>query len=603
MIGLLLLKLTSAVVSVALAAGILARDHRLLANRLIAAYLLCNAWWALGELFLFQEVDPAAATAIFRWTTIGWLPLGVLCLHASLALSSMQDHPVGRLIVPIYLAVAVVAPVAIGTDLVIESAEVRRIGWRPSFGPGMAAAYLLVALPSLATLVCWRRVMTVHEHDGQRQLARVVFFGLGGALAAGTTTAIVFPLFGIAALGVTTTLIALVGSACAWTLHRYGHSLISHRALAREILDTLDDAVILVGDGGVLRDANRAFLAMLGPQGSRAIGTPVTRWIPDFDQHLSAEGASALLEIRSANGECIPVVASSPVALQDASRSVGQALLLRDQREIVELQRRLIVSARLAAVGDLSKSISRSIDEPVTQALDSLEGLSTDWKAIGQLQCEARRTSECEEATQEGRELIEECIEGIERISSIVREISGFSANPSRKRFTRQSLSSIVSRAVRIAQANASSDIEIEHHLDPGVEVECHAPDIERVVTNLLVNAIQALESRSGADPHLVVAVGAQGPLALIHVEDDGCGIDAEVLDRIFDPFFTTKPVGKGTGLGLAISYHIVKDHGGDIRVSSILGRGTSVTVQLPRAVGGRAAAGGRGRGASSPSP
>jgi signal transduction histidine kinase len=70
-----------------------------------------------------------------------------------------------------------------------------------------------------------------------------------------------------------------------------------------------------------------------------------------------------------------------------------------------------------------------------------------------------------------------------------------------------------------------------------------------------------------------------------LHVEDDGCGIAPEVLDRVFDPFFTTKPVGKGTGLGLAISYHIVKDHDGDIRVSSIRGRGTSVTVELPRVV------------------
>jgi PAS domain S-box-containing protein len=583
MTTLLLLKLASAFVSVALAAGILARDHRLLSNRLIAAYLLCNAWWALGEFALFQTVDATAAMSIFRWTTIGWLPLGVLCLHASLTLSSMEHHPVGRLIVPLYVAVAIVAPIAIGTDFVMAGAEPRSVGWRPIFGPGMAFAYLLVALPSLATLVCWRRVMTSHENSGQRQLARVVFFGLGGALVAGTTTAIVLPLFGIAALGITTTLVALVGSACAWTLHRYGHSLISNRALAREILDTLDDAVILVGEGGVLRDANRAFVEMIGVSGARVIGTPVERWIPGFSERTSSEGASVLLEVRSADGEHIPVVASAPVALSESSRSVGEAFLLRDQREIVALQRRLIVSARLAAVGDLSKSISRSIDEPVTRALESLEGLSSDWEAIAQLQCEAKKTSECEEASEEGRELIDECIEGIERISSIVREISGFSPNPSRKRFTRQSLSDLVARAVRIAQANASPGIEIEHHLDTDVQIECFAPDIERVVTNLLVNAIQALEARSESDPHLVVAVGAQGHRALIHVEDDGCGIEADVLDRIFDPFFTTKPVGKGTGLGLAISYHIVKDHGGDIRVSSIPGRGTSVTVQLPR--------------------
>ena len=102
-------------------------------------------------------------------------------------------------------------------------------------------------------------------------------------------------------------------------------------------------------------------------------------------------------------------------------------------------------------------------------------------------------------------------------------------------------------------------------------------------MTNLLVNALHALAGEDGGE-HVVVAVAAQDGRALLHVEDDGCGIDVEVLDRIFDPFFTTKPVGKGTGLGLAISYHIVKAHGGEIRVSSEPGRGTSVAVELPRA-------------------
>ena len=71
--------------------------------------------------------------------------------------------------------------------------------------------------------------------------------------------------------------------------------------------------------------------------------------------------------------------------------------------------------------------------------------------------------------------------------------------------------------------------------------------------------------------------------MAWLEVKDTGTGMTEETKSRIFDPFFTTKPVGQGTGLGLAISYHIVKAHGGEIRVSSIPDRGTSVTVQLPR--------------------
>ncbi len=171
----------------------------------------------------------------------------------------------------------------------------------------------------------------------------------------------------------------------------------------------------------------------------------------------------------------------------------------------------------------------------------------------------------------------------MDRIVSIVREISGVSSEGSRERFVPQPLEPIVTRALRIARIHAPPGLEIEARLDPDVQIDCDAAEIERVVTNLLVNAIQAIQENSRTDAHLVVAIGAQDGRALIHVEDDGCGIEFEILDRIFDPFFTTKPVGKGNGLGLAISYHIVRDHGGEIRVSSIPGRGTSVTVEFPR--------------------
>jgi signal transduction histidine kinase len=68
----------------------------------------------------------------------------------------------------------------------------------------------------------------------------------------------------------------------------------------------------------------------------------------------------------------------------------------------------------------------------------------------------------------------------------------------------------------------------------------------------------------------------------VIRIEDDGCGIPDEFLDRIFDPFFTTKPVGVGTGLGLAITFGIIEQHGGEIEVRSKPNQGTSIRAHLP---------------------
>jgi len=97
---------------------------------------------------------------------------------------------------------------------------------------------------------------------------------------------------------------------------------------------------------------------------------------------------------------------------------------------------------------------------------------------------------------------------------------------------------------------------------------------------NLLLNAFQAIGDYGNI--RLVTDV-VNGDVE-IRIEDDGCGIPEEIMERIFDPFFTTRPVGEGTGLGLALCYQIVRKHGGEISVQSRVGVGTSFSVRLPTA-------------------
>ena len=149
MVWLLLLKLSSAAVSIGLGAGILARDHGLNANRLIAGFLFCNAWWATGEFFLYQQTDPEAAATILRLMTMGWVPLGVFCMHASVTLSSMDDHPITRMLPTLYVAIAFIVPMAMFSDLVIAGAAAADIGWRPIFNPGMVLTYGVMATSAL----------------------------------------------------------------------------------------------------------------------------------------------------------------------------------------------------------------------------------------------------------------------------------------------------------------------------------------------------------------------------------------------------------------------------------------------------------------------
>jgi signal transduction histidine kinase len=170
---------------------------------------------------------------------------------------------------------------------------------------------------------------------------------------------------------------------------------------------------------------------------------------------------------------------------------------------------------------------------------------------------------------------------GTQRIARIVKGLATFGRVDQRKARIRQV--DAVDEAVRWAHGSVSSHatIQVENRDVPGVVAS--VGQMSQVIVNLVTNA--AKSKSDGRKGQVTVRVGPGGTgMVRLEVDDNGAGMTREVMDRMFDPFFTTREVGQGVGLGLAVSHAIVTAHGGTIRATSEVGKGSRFVVELPAA-------------------
>jgi len=177
----------------------------------------------------------------------------------------------------------------------------------------------------------------------------------------------------------------------------------------------------------------------------------------------------------------------------------------------------------------------------------------------------------------DGDALIEESLEGVDRAAEIVRGVRGFSHAGGGERVPTD-LNALLDEVLRMLGPRLRGRVTLECTYVDLPRVRCSPQELKQVFLNLLVNAEQAVPDGG----RIRVATSRGRDFVGVLVEDDGCGIAPELVERVFDPFFTTKPVGVGTGLGLGIAYKIVKGHAGEIAIESRAGAGTRVRVRLP---------------------
>lgn len=255
--------------------------------------------------------------------------------------------------------------------------------------------------------------------------------------------------------------------------------------------------------------------------------------------------------------------ASRPIFSADGQR-LGRVEIYRDLTAQRVFQSKLLQTEKLAALGQMVTGIAHELSNPLTSILGYAQRLFLRGDADGR--------------SEEARQIFQEA----ERAGTILRQLL-MTAHDSRPDRRPISLNTVVTRTMELQKFNlAAEKIEIDLSLDsslPGILGD--AGQLQQVLTNLIGNSRQAIEQR-GKGGKIRIATHHIAAQVQLEISDDGPGIPATIASRIFDPFFTTKPAGIGTGLGLAVVLGIVREHGGQVRVTSPPGRGATFVLEFP---------------------
>ncbi|WP_422930667.1 PAS domain-containing sensor histidine kinase [Singulisphaera sp. PoT] len=390
-------------------------------------------------------------------------------------------------------------------------------------------------------------------------------------------------------------------------------ALVESEARYRLLTEGCLDAVVVADAKGVIILFNPAAEKIFGCPCKNVLGKPFSILTPEISAEMkfvlgskepSASIVGRTVETfgRRGSGEDFPLELSlSAIELAGELQFIGS---IRDQTERQRMRAMLLQSEKLASIGLLSAGVAHEINNPLAYVANNLAVLERDLKGILELVATYEGAGESiklssPEVSSRIREVEEDLDweyvrgnvermlartrEGVQRVANIVQNLRGL-ARTSPAKLEPVSLPDLLESALEMIRGRLRRhNIEVvTEHVDTP-RVTCVGAQISQVILNLLINAVQAVESASRPEGGSIRFTSRkEGDMIVFSICDNGSGIDPQSIPHLFDPFFTTKSVGEGTGLGLSISHGIVTGHGGRIQVESRLNAGSCFHVYLP---------------------
>jgi signal transduction histidine kinase len=249
--------------------------------------------------------------------------------------------------------------------------------------------------------------------------------------------------------------------------------------------------------------------------------------------------------------------------------------------ELKQTQSQLVQSEKMASLGMLVAGIAHEINTPIgaigsmhNTLVRGMDKLKDSLGSCDIADCDVQKIQPFLEVIDGANKVIET---GAERVTTIVRRLRSF-ARLDEAELKEVDLHEGLEDTLTLIHHEIKNRIEVVRQYGTIPPVTCYPGRLNQVFLNLLNNARQAIEGEGT----ITITTRVEDNNVEVGVRDDGKGIAPEALARVFDPGFTTKGVGVGTGLGLSICYQIIKDHRGDLKVASEVGKGTVFTIVLP---------------------
>jgi two-component system sensor histidine kinase HydH len=377
-------------------------------------------------------------------------------------------------------------------------------------------------------------------------------------------------------MAVTLLVTGFAGMVCLFLAQAYRSTKISLsrvQAFSDNLVKNMPIGLLAVDTQGRIASFNQAaeeiFGAPFADVAGKGVDAALPRTLALLIEELQRERRFIDREIACsrADGTQIPLEVIATALEGDDGAHLGFVVLCRDLSEIRRLEDEVARSRRLASIGRLAAGVAHEIRNP----LSSIKGFATYFK---------QRYRDVPEDQKTAGIMIQE----VERLNRVIGELLEF-ARPLTLQRKPVSMKGLIDHSWRLVKGDLDRQgIRMEVDLPGELKDVLVDPDrMNQVLLNLYLNAIEAM--KEGGTLIVRVSQPAGTRDTTITVADTGRGIPEKDLGHVFDPYFTTKP--SGTGLGLAIVHKIIETHGGEIRVDSGPGRGTSVTLHFPDSVEG----------------
>jgi two-component system NtrC family sensor kinase len=395
--------------------------------------------------------------------------------------------------------------------------------------------------------------------------------------------------------------------------HEALHSLFNQVAASKRewesTMDCIGDMVILVTGDGKIKRCNKAVREFTALPYQEILGAPWREFLNRHGLNLPQELSHGCEIHHDSSGRWF-FCTSYPYTDNQQNQKSGFVLTMHDftrrktvgdelenaYRELKSTQAKIVQQEKMASIGQLAAGVAHEINNPIgfissnlgsmKKYLERLTGYVNEMDAAIELVPdegyrqtfrERKKALKIDYIIEDGRDLLDESLDGAERVRSIVQNLKSFS-RVDESECKSADINECLESTLNIVWNELKYKATLVRDLGPLPQIRCFPQQLNQVFMNLLVNAVQAIENQG----EIRVRTWQEGTSVYASVSDTGCGIPDHVLSKIFEPFYTTKEVGKGTGLGLSITYDIIKKHQGEIFVESRPGEGSTFTIRLP---------------------